>query len=408
MPERTTRVRRLALSGALLATLALSSSPAFAQSSCQLSGGFGLLAAQIPDRVGTCQGGVDSHPELGEATQATSGGVLVYHTIDGAVSFSDGAHTWVMDPSGQVQVRSVNERFPFEFNGDGLPLVGQPEPSVNGPCPTNPVRVLAVENFYASLVNQIGGLCVTTTTILSNPDTDPHEFQPTANDVRSYQGAQLVLEDGLGYDDFSDKIIATLASRPAVVNAGDVVGLQAGANPHVWYSAGYVDRVRAAILSNLKQLAPAASAYFDAQAAALDQQLATYHNLIDQIASQFGGTPVGSTESIFVDMADATGLSLISPSEFMNAISEGNDPSARDVAAFHNQIQNHQIKVLVYNTQTVTPLTEQLKSLAQQNDIPIVGVSETMPLGAQTFQGWQASELELLRQALQKATATSS
>jgi zinc/manganese transport system substrate-binding protein len=384
-----------------------SSPPAFAQSACQLSGGFAQLAAQIPDRVGTCQGSVDSHLELGEATQPTSNGLLVYHTIDGVVSFSDGAHTWVLDPSGQVQVRNVNERFAFEFNGDGLPLVGQPGPSINGPCPTTPVRVLAVENFYASLVNQIGGQCVTTTTILSDPDADPHEFQPTANDVRSYQGSQLVVEDGLGYDDFSDKIIATLPTRPGLVKAGDVLGLQVGANPHVWYSAGYVDQIRAAILSNLKQLAPDASAYFDAQSAALDQQFTTYHSLIDQIASRFGGTQVGATESIFVDMAYATGLNLISPAEFMNAISEGNDPSARDVAAFHNQIQNHQIKVLVYNTQTVTPLTEQLKALAQQNNIPIVGVSETMPLGSQTFQGWQASELELLLQALQKATATS-
>ncbi len=398
---------RFALSVALFATLLFSNSPAFAQGTCHLDGGFAQLAAQISDRVGTCQGNVDSHLELGEATQPTSNGLLVYHTIDGVVSFSDGAHTWVLDPNGQVQVRNVGERFPFEFNGDGFPLVGQAGPSIDAACPTTPVRVLAVENFYASLVNQIGGQCVTTTTILSDPDADPHEFQPTANDVRAYQTIQLVVEDGLGYDDFSDKIIATLASRPAVVNAGDLLGLQTGANPHVWYSAGYVDQIRAAILSNLKQLAPDAAAYFDAQSVALDQEFATYHSLINQIASQFSGTSVGATESIFVDMAYATGLNLVSPAEFMNAISEGNEPSARDVAAFHNQIQNHQIKVLVYNTQTVTPLTEQLKSLAQENNIPIVGVSETMPRGAQTFQGWQASQLQLLFQALQKATAAS-
>jgi zinc/manganese transport system substrate-binding protein len=396
------------VSVALLATLAFSSPSALAQSACRLTGGFAQLAAQIPDRVGTCQGSLDSHPELGEATQATTTGRLVYHSVDGVVSFTDGTHTWVLDPNGQVQVRGANERFPFEFNGDGLPLVGQPGPSINGPCPTTPVDVLAVENFYASLVNQIGGQCVTTTTILSDPDADPHEFQPSANDARSYVGAQLVVEDGLGYDDFYDKIMATLPSRPALVRAGDVLGLQVGANPHVWYSAGYVDQIRAAIVSNLKQLAPGASPYFDAQSAALDQEFATYHNLINQINSQFGGTQVGATESIFVDMAYTTGLNLVSPAEFMNAVAEGNDPSARDVATFQDQIQNHQIKVLVYNTQTVTPLTEQLKGLAQQNNIPIVGVSETMPLGAQTFQGWHASELELLLQALQKATATSS
>jgi zinc/manganese transport system substrate-binding protein len=176
----------------------------------------------------------------------------------------------------------------------------------------------------------------------------------------------------------------------------------------VWYSAGYVDQIRAAILAKVKQLDPGAGAYFDAQSSALDQEFSVYHNLINQLAAQYGGTPVGATESIFVDMAYTTGLNLITPAEFMQALSEGNDPSARDIATFQDQIQNHRIKVLVYNTQTVTSLTEQLKALAQQNNIPIVGVSETMPLGAQTFQGWHASELEQLLQALQKATTPSS
>jgi zinc/manganese transport system substrate-binding protein len=401
-------VPRLALGAIVLAALALPVSSVSAQS-CQLTGGFALLQSQLPDRVGTCQGAEVDRLELGEASQPTTNGRLVYHTLDGVVSFSDGTHTWVLDPSGQAQVRDVNERFPFEFNGDGLPLVGQPGPQINGACPTSAVRVLAVENFYASLVNQIGGQCVSTATILSDPDADPHEFQPSANDVRAYHGAQLVIENGLGYDDFSDKILATLPQdqQPSVVKAGDVVGLQVGSNPHVWYSAGYVDQIRAAILARLKQLNPQADAYYDAQSAALDQEFSTYHNLINQIASQFANTPVGATESIFVDMAYTTGVNLITPPEFMQALSEGNEPAARDIATFQNQIQNHSIKVLVYNTQTVTSLTEQLKTMAQQNNIPIVGVSETMPLGAQTFQGWHASELQLLLQALQKATASS-
>src|SRR5207245_5562967 len=107
-------------------------------------------------------------------------------------------------------------------------------------------------------------------------------------------------------DAFSDRILSTLSPQPQVINAGDVVGLQVGANPHVWYSARYVDAIRAAILSTLEQLAPQAAAYFDARSAALDQQFATYDDLIIQIASQYGNVPVGATESIFVDMADTT------------------------------------------------------------------------------------------------------
>jgi zinc/manganese transport system substrate-binding protein len=323
--------------------------------------------------------------------------------VDGALSFSDGSHTWVIDPNGQVQVRNVNERFSFEFNGDGFPIVGQPAPTTNGPCPTTPVQVLAVENFYASLVQQLGGQCVSVTTILSDPDADPHEFEPTADDVRAFQSAQLVIENGLGYDDFVDKIVNTLSHKPRVLRAGDVVGLQVGANPHLWYSAGYVDQIKSAMLNGLKETRPDGSAYFDAQAAGLNQAFSTYRTLISQIAGQFGNTPVGATESIFVDMAYTTGLSLITPPEFMNALSEGADPTAQDIATFQDQIQNKQIKVLVYNVQTVTPITQQLKDVALQNNIPIVRVSETLPLGSPTFQGWQAGQLQLLLNAFQKS-----
>ncbi len=179
-----------------------------------------------------------------------------------------------------------------------------------------------------------------------------------------------------------------------------------GANPHVWYSAGYVDQLTAAVTARLKQVAPDGSGYFDNQAAALDQAFGTYRQLIGQLNSQFGNVPVGATESIFVDMAYATGLKLVSPPEFMQAIAEGNDPAARDIAEFQNQLKNKQVKVLVYNVQTVTPITEQLKQMARDASIPIVGVSETMPAGAQTFQGWQAGQLRLLLNALQKASAT--
>jgi zinc/manganese transport system substrate-binding protein len=388
---------------ALLAWFLVPVGSAGAQASCSFRGGFAQLQAQIPDLVGSCLADEQYRPDIGQSTQLTSNGTLVWRSVDGGISFSDGAHTWVLDPNGQVQVRGVNERFPFEFNGDGFPTVGQPASTANGPCPTTPVQVLAVENFYASLAQQLGGQCVTVTTILSDPDADPHEFQPTANDVRAFQTAALVIENGLGYDDFADKALSTLSQKPVVVRAGDVVGLQIGANPHIWYSAGYVDQIKAAIQAGLKQVSPDAGGYFDTQAAALEQAFGPYRDLIAQIAGQFSETPVGATESIFVDMSYSTGLKLITPLEFMTAISEGEDPSARDIATFQDQLKARQVKVLVYNVQTVTPTTEQLKALAAQNDILLVGVSETMPPGAQTFQGWQAGQLQLLLNALQKA-----
>jgi zinc/manganese transport system substrate-binding protein len=185
------------------------------------------------------------------------------------------------------------------------------------------------------------------------------------------------------------------------VRAGDVLGLELGANPHVWYSAGYVDAVNAAILAQLKRVNPDATAYFDDQAVATELTFTTYRHVIGEIASRFGDTPVAATESIFVDMAYATRLKLVTPPEFMSALSQGNDPSARDIAIFQDQLRNRQVRVLVYNVQTVTPTTEQLKQLAQQNGIPIVGVSETMPASAQTFQDWQSVQLQQLLAALE-------
>jgi len=151
------------------------------------------------------------------------------------------------------------------------------------------------------------------------------------------------------------------------------------------------------MLSGLKETRLDASVDFDAQAAGLDQAFATYHTLISQIAGQFGNTPVGATESIFVDMSYTTGLKLITPPEFMNALSEGADLTAQDIATVQDRIKNKQIKVLVYNVQTVTPIPQQLKDMALQNNIPIVGVSETLPLGSPTFQGWQAGQCKWLR-----------
>lgn len=388
----------------LAVTVWLPALPAAAQTTCSFRGGFAQLQALIPDRVGSCIADEQYRPDQGLSTQQTSTGTFVWHSVDGAISFSDGFHAWVLDPAGQVQVRSVAERFPFEFNGDGLPLTGQSNAAVITACPTQPVVVLAVENFYGNLVQQLGGACVNVSVILSDPDSDPHSFQPTAADIRSFQNAALVVMNGLGYDDFANKAVGSLSRPAAVVRAGDVVNLQVGANPHVWYSAGYVDQITSAITAALKQIAPDASSYFDTQASALDQSFGTYRQLISQIHAQFPNAPVGATESIFVDMAYTTGLDLLSPPEFLHAISEGNDPSAQDIAEFQNQLKGKRVKVLVYNVQTVTPITEQLKQMARDANIPIVGVSETLPVGAQTFQGWQAGQLRLLLTALQKAS----
>jgi len=203
-------------------------------------GGFAQLQAQIPDRVGTCTSTEQYRPDQGESTQTTTTGAFLWHSVDSAISFSDGVHTWVLDPTGQAQVRGTSERFPFEFNGDGFPLAGQSATTTNSACPTPPVAVLAVENFYGNLVQQLGGQCGAVSVILSDPNADPHEFQPTAGDVRAFQSAAMVVANGLGYDDFADKALATLSKQPALVRAG-LLPADAGARV-IWEAVAAVVR----------------------------------------------------------------------------------------------------------------------------------------------------------------------
>ncbi|MDQ3810558.1 MAG: zinc ABC transporter substrate-binding protein [Chloroflexota bacterium] len=393
---------RIAIALALLAALGVFIGVASRRESCAFGTRFAQLQAQVPDVVGACVEDEQYRPELGQATQRTTAGTLAWDSLDGVARFSNGTHTWVLDPGGQVLLRPDNERFGFEFNGDGFPEVGQPLPDVGGPCPTTPLAVLVVENFYANLVQQLGGQCVTVTTILFNPDADPHQFEPTVDDVRAFQGAELVVENGLGYDDFADRVLATISDKPPLVRAGDVVGLHVGANPHLWYGPEYVEQITAALSSSLKELRPDGAPYFERQAAALDRAFGTYRQLVARIAEEFTGTPIGATESLFLEMAEATGLRVLTPTGFLRA-GEDSAPTAGDMAEFQDQLASRQVKVLVYNTQTVTPTTERLKALAIDNDIPVVGVSETLPAGARTFQGWQAAQLRRVHNALRQA-----
>lgn len=270
-----------------------------------------------------------------------------------------------------------------------------------GACPGHKIRVIGVENQYADLVRQLGGQGVEVLAVISNPNADPHEYEANAAIARAYQQAQLVVQNGLGYDDFSNKILATISPGPKVITAGEVVGLKVGDNPHVWYNPQDVTKICGAITAALKELNPQGADYFGERAAAVEQAMIPYHEAVAEIRTHFAGIPVGATESIFVYMAQATGLDLISPPGLLNAVSEGNSPSVADVATFEQQLAEKKIRMLVFNTQTITNLTTQLEEKAKAQGIPVVGISETMtPLGTH-FQDWQLRQLNAMRAALQ-------
>jgi zinc/manganese transport system substrate-binding protein len=276
---------------------------------------------------------------------------------------------------------------------------------------TNPVgtlQVVAGENFWGSIASQIGGTHVHVTSIVSDPNADPHEYESNTTDARLFSSANYVILNGAGYDSWGDKLLSagtpgvngSTTNNRKVLDVATLLGKKEGDNPHLWYNPTYVNTVAKQIETDYISLDPANTAYYQEQYATLQTAFAEYQNRITAIKQQFGGTKVAATEDIFAYLATASGLDLISPTAFTEAVAEGNDPPAASVVTFQNQLKSGQVKVLVYNEQTVTPLTESMKALAAQQNIPVVGITETIQPPDATFQEWMNAELLTLQNAL--------
>jgi zinc/manganese transport system substrate-binding protein len=268
------------------------------------------------------------------------------------------------------------------------------------------VEVVAAENFWGSLVSQVGGSHADVMSIITNPDTDPHAYEPTAQDGRSMAQAQYVVVDGAGYDPWALKLIdANPSSGRQVLTIADLAGRKQGDNPHMWYSPTIVDAVIDRVAADLGKLDAGDASYFTQQAASVKATaLKRYNDLRSAIRSTYAGTPVGATESIFIDLAQDLKLDLITPPDYMKASSEGDDPTAADKATFDSQISKRQIKVLVFNKQNSTTDIQALVDRAHAEGIPVVAITETLDPGTASFQDWQSAQLQALRTALAQAT----
>ena len=274
---------------------------------------------------------------------------------------------------------------------------------------SQPIRVVAAESFWGSIAAQLGGDRVQVTSIITNPDTDPHDYEATAADARTIATARYVIVNGVGYDPWAPKLVAANpVTGRKVLTVGELVGVPDGGNPHRWYSPPDVERVIDQITADYKALDPTDASTFDQQRRQFDTQgLAGYHTLIEQIKQKYAGMPVGASESIFAPLADALGLRLLTPSGFLNAISEGADPTAADKATTDRQITTRQVKVFVYNSQNTTPDVKALVAQARAEGIAVAIVTETPTPPEASFQDWQVRELAALADALANAKATS-
>lgn len=281
---------------------------------------------------------------------------------------------------------------------------GSPEP--NEEPSSGKLRVVAAENFWGSIAAQLGGERVHVQSIVVNPSTDPHSYEPTARDARTMAGAQMAIVNGIGYDEWASHLLAASPSiERTVLDVGGLLGLGTGANPHQWYSPAHVHAVVDGIVADYDRLRPAEASYFAQQKQAFETSgLARYSALIRQIRARYAGVGVGYSESIFQPLGEALGLRLLTPYSFAKAVAEGTEVTAQDKQTVDRQISNHEIRVWVFNSQNVTPDVQRVNELTRAARIPIATVTETLSPASASFEQWQVAELEGLEQSLHAAT----
>jgi zinc/manganese transport system substrate-binding protein len=280
--------------------------------------------------------------------------------------------------------------------------------SAPGSTATNGKGVVAVaaEDFWGSLLRQLGGDKASVTSIIGDPNVDPHSYEASASDGVKLARAKLVVVNGVGYDAWADKLLRANPSPGRIVlNVGELVGAKEGENPHRWYSPPNVRQVIDEMTADLKTADPANAAYFDQQHQQLTEVgLKPYDDLRAEIRSKYAGTPVGISESIFTPLAEDLGLRVLTPETFADAIAEGNEPTAGDKQTVDRQIADHDIKVFVYNSQNATPDVKTLVGQAKKAGIAVTTVTETLSPKGSSFQDWQVAQLTDLRKVLAGAT----
>jgi zinc/manganese transport system substrate-binding protein len=261
------------------------------------------------------------------------------------------------------------------------------------------IAVVAAENFYGDVARQVGGDRVAVTSIMSNPDQDPHLFEVSPTVVREIAAAQIVIENGADYDPWMQKLLkVTPKPGRAIIVAADLMNKKAGDNPHLWYDPATMPAVASALAAALGAADPA---HEDDYAARLKTFLASLQPLNEKIAAirgKYAGATVTATEPVFGYMADALKLKM-SNGRLQLAIMNDTEPSARDVAAFESDLKTHKVRVLFYNKQASDKLVQHLVDVARASGIPVVGVTETCPPDV-SYQDWMLNELGATEHAL--------
>jgi len=265
----------------------------------------------------------------------------------------------------------------------------------------DPINIVAAENFYGDVAQQIGGAAVSVTSILSNPDQDPHLFEASPSVGRAVSAARIVVYSGIDYDPWMEKLLgAAKSSDRKTIVVAELVGKKTGDNPHIWYDVTTMLTFAKTFADDLGSTDPAHRADYQQRLAQFQKSLEPIEAKITALKGRLAGTEVTATEPVFGYMIEALGMKSRNQS-FQLAVMNNTEPSASDVAGFEDDLKQHKVKFLVYNAQASDPIAEHMMKLAKASDIPVVGASETEPPGL-TYQAWMQSELDAVDHALPK------
>jgi zinc/manganese transport system substrate-binding protein len=273
------------------------------------------------------------------------------------------------------------------------------------------INAVGAENQYANVIEQIGGKYVKVTAIESNPNTDPHTFEASPSVAEAVSGASLLVENGVGYDTYMEKIEsaggAGSDSQRLVINVQKLLGLpDSTPNPHLWYKPETMPAVAKALVSDLSVLQPAHAAYFQANAKKFDESLKQWYAAIAKFKDAYPNTPVASTEPVGDYMLEAAGTKNLTPFSLQADIMNGTDPAPQNVTLQNGLFSGHEVKVFVHNQQVTDSLTESFVQAAKAAGIPVVGVYETMPTPGYDYQSWMLAEVKALEKAVAEHVST--
>jgi zinc/manganese transport system substrate-binding protein len=267
------------------------------------------------------------------------------------------------------------------------------------PALADPVKIVAAENFYGDIATQIGGANVAVTSILSNPDDDPHLFEASASTAKALADAKIVIVNGADYDPWMEKLLgANKVPGRREIMVATLARKNAGDNPHLWYNPATVMAAANALSVDLAMIDPTHRADYQKGGAAFAASLEPLEAKIAEMRKKYAGQPIAASEPVFGYMAELLGLK-VHDEKFALAVMNNTEPSASDVAGFEDDLKGHKVKAMLYNAQASEPTVQRLVQVAKDEKIPVVGVSETEPAGA-NYQQWMGSQLDALDRAL--------